>query len=115
MTRESSWLNGALNHVVIQINEDKVIRGKFHLFISTLDTHNVRTRRLEGLNQASRKNRDKNPRPLERKQQIDQCSSRKIEHGGVGRQEDNARFSEGILYPDQHCAIKPKLQKTYLK
>jgi hypothetical protein len=71
MTRESSGLNGALDHVVIQINENKVVRGQFHLLIPTLDTHDVRTRRLEGLNQAGWKNRNENARPFQREQEID--------------------------------------------
>jgi hypothetical protein len=49
MTGKRSWAQGTFDHVVIQIHQNKVVGGQLHLFISALDTHDVRARSFDCL------------------------------------------------------------------
>jgi hypothetical protein len=65
---QRGWLDGTFNHVLVKIHQDKVVRRKLNLFVSALDTDNVRTRRLKSLDQPCGKDRDQYARPGNREQ-----------------------------------------------
>jgi hypothetical protein len=97
VTRERGWSNSAFNHVVVQIHKDEIVGWQLDLLITTLNAHNVRTRGLDSLDQTSGKHWDQDTSPLDREQQIDQGSSRKVKHGGMRGQENDSRLRQSIL------------------
>jgi hypothetical protein len=68
---------------LIEIYEHKVVGGKLELLIPSFNANNVRTRRLEGLEEPSWENGNKDTSPLERKQQLGNCSTHKTQHASV--------------------------------
>lgn len=98
MAWERSGLEGTLDHIVVQINEDKVVGRQLHFLVSALNADNVWTGCLEGLDQARGENRNKNSCPLQGKQEVNQCPCGEIQHGSVTGQEDDAGFGQSVLY-----------------
>jgi hypothetical protein len=85
MSRKRRWPACALNHVLVEIYEHKVVGGKLELLIPAFDTNDVRARRFEGLKESSWENWNEDTSPLERKQQLGNCSTRETQHAGVRR------------------------------
>lgn len=66
MARERGGTRCALDEILVEINENKVVCRKFDIFISSFDADDIRAGCFDSLDKPSRKNGYKDAGPLER-------------------------------------------------